>query len=71
MARGNVVSDEDFVVGWQAATDAADAADTLGISEAAAAGRARRLRKLGVALKEFPRKRRSVDVEALNALLGA
>lgn len=61
-----VISNEEFVVKWQAAATLADARAALGNS---ASGRAGRLRKKGVKLKEFSGGRSAVDVGALNALI--
>lgn len=62
------VSNEDFVVAWQRGESIDAVAKALGCHVSGVRGRANRLRKAGVPLKEFPRGRQRIDVQALKAL---
>ena len=63
------VTDSDFVLQWQRAETANDAAVLLGMKLGTAAARAWRLRKAGVKLKKFPKGWPATDTAALNALI--
>ena len=70
-ARIVSVAPEDFVKAWQTGSDSKSVAETLGISESSAAGRASYMRKLGIPLKRMGGKlspRQAMDVSTLKAL---
>lgn len=64
--RVPAIDAETFVKTWQKAKSAGEARELLG---AGASGRAQRMRKAGVKLKEFPAGRKPLDVKGLNALI--
>lgn len=66
------VTNEAFVKAWMKGGTTGDVAERLGRSIVAVYGRAKRLRKIGVALPKLdraPRGLAEVDVKALNALI--
>ncbi len=63
------VSNEEFVRAWQSSYSVAEAASKTGMDRGDARARASYLRKRGVKLKTFYRKREGVDVASLNAVV--
>lgn len=67
----NHISPEDFVRAWQESSNTREVADRLGITTRAAAARAGKYRRRGVALKKMRPSTTRLDVAALNALARA
>ena len=63
------VDDEDFVKAWLASSSVKEVADSLGLSVNSASVRAVALRKAGVSLPKYVRRKRDIDVDALNKLI--
>jgi hypothetical protein len=63
------VSDEDFVKSYVASVSYEGLAATTGLKETSVQARASKLRKAGVNLVPYERKKKEVDVEGLNSLL--
>ena len=63
------VSNEAFVKAVLACKSYAEVAETTGLTQASVQSRAAKLRKLGVNLPVYERVKKTVDVEALNALI--
>lgn len=63
-------TNDDFIVAWETSTSTAQVAEKLGTSVGNVFQRAKRLRELGVELKEFERAR-NIDIAALNAKIKA
>ena len=64
-----IVSDVDFVTAWAKSKSLDEVAKQTGLAKLSVQARAQRMRKAGVKLPKFSR-RKVTDVEGLNKLLG-
>ena len=62
------ITDAEFVTAWAKSNSLAEVAEKTGLAKQSVLTRGTRLRKAGVKLPRFAR-RKSVDVEGLNSLL--
>ncbi len=63
------VTPKQFVSAWQSSDSADEVSEKLGMPKPIVLARASNYRSVGVALKRFQRKRKSLDVQELNQLI--
>ena len=63
------ISNEEFVQIWTKATTKDEVREKTKMTEPAINGRVQFLKRIGVKLKSFPTKKKSVDVKRLNDLI--